>query len=70
MRWSVPAAPHGLVLSADLGGLDERALWSPDGGPGIYALDDGGAWHRERTPLIVVNGLEGAPSDLQAVVDR
>jgi hypothetical protein len=70
MRWSVPAAPHGVVLAADLRGLDERALWAPGGGPAIYALDDGGGWHPERVPLIVVHGLDGPSSNLQAVVDR
>src|SRR4051794_26635303 len=70
MRWSVPSAPRGLVLGGDLGGLDERALWGDGGEPAIYALDDEGGWHPERTPLLVVHGLDGSAANLQAVVDR
>jgi hypothetical protein len=70
VRWSVPAAPSGAVLGFALAGLDERALLGAGGRPALYALDDAGTWHPERAPLVAIHGLEGAPSTLQAVVDR
>jgi hypothetical protein len=63
--------PHGRVLPFALDGLDEGALLRPGGLAAIYALganqDD---YHPERDPLLVVHGIEGAPADLQAIVDR
>src|SRR5207249_7679146 len=68
--WPVADAPNGAVLDFDLAGLDERALLRDGGRAAVYALDGARHYHPERTPLLVIHGLEGAPANLQAVVDR
>jgi hypothetical protein len=59
------------VVPFELDGLDEPSLFRPGSLAAICALganqDD---YHPERDPLLLVHGIEGAPSDLQAVVDR
>jgi hypothetical protein len=70
MRWNVDAAPNGCVLGYELDGIDERALLRPGGLAAVYALDGAGVFHPARAPLVVLHGLDGAPAQLQAVVDR
>jgi hypothetical protein len=69
--WPNPSAFGGRVLPLDLAGLDERALVRPGDGGALYPLGDGPAgFHPERDPLVLVHGIQGAPHDLQAAVER
>jgi hypothetical protein len=69
--WPSPGAPNGRLFGFDLRGLDERSLLHDGGRAAIYALAaDPQSYHPEREPIIFIHGLEGAPADLQPVVDR
>ena len=68
---SVPAPPNGRVLHWNVSRLNEDRLLLPGDRGALYALGSGPAdFHPERTPWVLVHGLEGDPSDLQSIINR
>jgi hypothetical protein len=69
--WPCAAAPNGRLLGFALGGLDESPLVGAGDGARIYALGAGPFdYDPSRLPLLLIHGIQGSPSDLQAVVNR
>lgn len=64
-----PAAPHGVLLDADLTGCSEESLLGPERRPRLYAIRSrDGAYHPEREPMLFVHGFAGHPGDFRHLV--